>query len=63
MTTENTNQVKPLFELGQTLSTPGALSTMQEMNINPSSLLSRHICGDWQGKAWTRKIKKLTTKP
>jgi len=48
MTTETTTQVKPLFELGQTLATPSALSTMQEMNINPSSLLSRHIYGDWQ---------------
>lgn len=30
MTTQTTNQVKPLFALGQTLTTPGELETMQE---------------------------------
>ena len=47
MTTEETNQVKPLFVLGQTLTTPGALVVMQGMDISPISILSRHQCGDW----------------
>jgi len=48
MTTENTNQVKPLFELGRTVATPDALLKLTGMDINPSTLLSRHIYGDWQ---------------
>jgi len=47
MTTQETNQVKPLFELGRTLTTPGALVVMQGMDISPITLLSRHQCGDW----------------
>ena len=48
MTTETTIQVKPLFELGRTVATPSALLKLTGMDINPSSLLSRHIYGDWQ---------------
>jgi len=48
MTTETTKQVKPLFELGRIIATAGALSTMQERNITPETLLIRHICCDWQ---------------
>jgi len=47
MTTQETNQVKPLFVLGQTLTTPGALVVMQGMDISPISILNRHQCGDW----------------
>jgi len=47
MTTQETNQVKPLFALGQTLTTPGAIVVMQGMGITPNSILSRHQCGDW----------------
>lgn len=47
MTTQSTNQAKPLFALGQTLTTPGALVVMQGMGISPVSLLSRHQAGDW----------------
>ncbi len=47
MTTQSINQVKPLFGLGRTVSTPGALVVMQGMDISPISLLSRHQRGDW----------------
>ncbi len=47
MTTQQTNQVKPLFALGRTLATPGALIVMQGLGITPISLLSRHQRGDW----------------
>lgn len=47
MTTQSTNQAKPLFALGQTFTTPGALVVMQGMGISPVSLLSRHQAGDW----------------
>ncbi|NOR70654.1 MAG: hypothetical protein GQ532_13340 [Methylomarinum sp.] len=47
MTTQETNQVKPLFALGKTVATPGALVVMQGIDISPLSLLSRHQCGDW----------------
>ncbi len=47
MTTQATNQVKPLFALGQTLATPGAMVVMQGLDISPLSLLCRHQRGDW----------------
>lgn len=47
MTTQQTNQVKPLFTLGQTVATRGALAAMQQAAISPLALLSRHQRGDW----------------
>ncbi|MBE0469970.1 MAG: hypothetical protein IBX55_10750 [Methyloprofundus sp.] len=47
MTTQSINQARPLFALGQTLTTPGALVVMHGIDISPISLLSRHQCGDW----------------
>jgi len=47
MTTENTNQVKPLFSLGRTVATPGAIAALQSINIPKSLLLVRHHAGDW----------------
>jgi hypothetical protein len=47
MTTQTTNQVKSLFALGQTLATPGALEAMQQQEVSPLALLSRHQRGDW----------------
>lgn len=36
-----------LFPLGRLLSTPGALSALEEASVSPASLLSRHVTGDW----------------
>lgn len=36
-----------LFELGEIVATQGAVSAIQENNIDVLSLLSRHINGDW----------------
>ena len=47
MTTQAAIQVKPLFALGRTLSTPGALTAMDQVDISPLRLLSRHQRGDW----------------
>lgn len=38
---------KPLFELGQTVATPGALEALQQAGVSAVSLLCRHQCGDW----------------
>lgn len=38
---------KPLFELGQIVSTPGALEAMAKANTNGMMLLLRHVTGDW----------------
>jgi hypothetical protein len=38
---------KVLFEVGQLLATPGALSLMREYKIDAMRLPSRHITGDW----------------
>lgn len=47
MTTLQTNQAKPLFKLGQTVATPGALEAMEQAAISPMDLLRRHQRGDW----------------
>lgn len=38
---------KPLFDLGQCLSTPRVLSHLTQHCIFPAALLSRHQHGDW----------------
>lgn len=38
---------KALFNLGQTLATPGALEAIQAAGDNPADYLSRHVTGDW----------------
>ena len=35
------------FELGRTLITPGAQALLESEEVTPSSLLDRHIAGDW----------------
>ena len=35
------------FELGQVVSTPGALEALQRNKINGIEFLHRHISGDW----------------
>jgi len=47
MTTQAIDQARPLFALGQTVATPGALLVMNALDISPLSLLSRHQRGDW----------------
>ena len=36
-----------LFELGQTVATPGALRALQEAEQSPAAFLDRHVAGDW----------------
>jgi hypothetical protein len=38
---------KPLFSLGQIVSTPGALDALSETGIVAGDLLCRHVTGDW----------------
>lgn len=38
---------KPLFELGQIVGTPGAISALSEAEQDPLGLLIRHVTGDW----------------
>ena len=38
---------RPLFPLGQVVSTPGALEEMARANTNGMMLLLRHVTGDW----------------
>ena len=39
--------VKPLFPLGQIVSTPGALDSLARANQQPHAFLNRHAAGDW----------------
>lgn len=39
------DQVK--FALGKTVATPGALALLEEVGVEASSLLDRHLSGDW----------------
>jgi len=49
MTTDlaHPNTSPPLFNLGQVVATPGALTKMNALNIQPTDLLMRHVTGDW----------------
>jgi hypothetical protein len=38
---------KPLFNLGQLVATPGALSALEKTGQNAMEFLSRHVRGDW----------------
>jgi hypothetical protein len=38
---------KPLFSLGKTTSTPGALDALATEGLSPWALLARHATGDW----------------
>ncbi|MBR8400422.1 MULTISPECIES: hypothetical protein [Burkholderia] len=37
----------PLFSLGQTVATPGALDLLDRTGTDGTDLLNRHMCGDW----------------
>src|SRR4030066_348364 len=39
--------IKPLFSLGQIVSTPGALGALARANQQPDHFLNRHVTGDW----------------
>jgi len=39
--------VKPLFNLGQIVATPGALAVLEKAGQQPGDFLSRHVTGDW----------------
>ena len=47
MSNQTINQIRPLFSLGRTVATPGALVVMLGMDISAISLLNRHQRGDW----------------
>jgi len=38
---------KPLFDLGQLVATPGALTALEKTGQNRMEFLSRHVTGDW----------------
>ena len=38
---------RPLFDLGQTVATPGALASLQHSEEEPLTYLLRHVTGDW----------------
>jgi len=38
---------KPLFDLGQLVATPGALTALEKSGQNAMEFLSRHVSGDW----------------
>lgn len=44
---EPTPEPKPLFPLGQVVSTPGALEALSQAGQDPAELLARHVSGDW----------------
>ena len=36
-----------LFDLGNIVGTPAALTRLERLGITPSSLITRHVTGDW----------------
>jgi hypothetical protein len=48
MTTQIHKQAdRPLFPLGRTLITPGALSALERVSRSPAEFISRHLFGDF----------------
>jgi len=45
--TTNISAGGPLFPLGRTVATPGALDALGLAGVAPQSLLDRHARGDW----------------
>ena len=43
----NSHPTIPLFSLGQTIATPGALALLEKAQKSPSEFLLRHLRGDW----------------
>ena len=41
------NKPQPLFPLGQTVATPGALEALSQAGQSPKEFLDRHARGDW----------------
>ena len=41
------NKKQPLFDLGQVVSTPGALDALEAANQHPVEFIARHVSGDW----------------
>ncbi len=39
--------MKPKFQIGQLLATPGALKALEESGQSPAFFLERHVNGDW----------------
>ena len=46
MSTTRTDNA-PLFRLGRTVATPGAIDLAQRAGVSLASLLDRHVSGDW----------------
>ena len=44
---EDEHERRPLFALGRTLATPGALHACEEAEVLPQLLFMRHQSGDW----------------
>ena len=38
---------RPLFSLGQLVATPGALILLASLGLDASTVLRRHVAGDW----------------
>lgn len=41
------DRMRPLFNLGQCVATPGALAALEDANQEPAEFLGRHVHGDW----------------
>ena len=39
--------ITPKFDLGQVVATPGALAALEQHQISPLTLISRHVSGDF----------------
>ena len=44
---EGEPEKRPLFSLGQTVATPGALEALGQSEEDPFSYIVRHVTGDW----------------
>jgi hypothetical protein len=47
MDTQSSAVKKPLFKLGQIVTTPGAIEAFSTNNQDPMIFIKRHVTGDW----------------
>lgn len=45
--TSNEQVITPLFQVGRTFATPGAIKELSKLVIEPTELIKRHVSGDW----------------
>lgn len=47
MSLSSTPRTSPRFELGRVFATTAAIDVLNNAEVSPTDLLTRHVCGEW----------------